>query len=188
MKGIVRSNGIQDGWVLETGENSNQGGLVNPTATTFILGDNVSNRQYRSILHFYTVPLPDNAVISKAILKIRRQSLTGTDPFTTHGKIAVDIRQGAFSDDGALQVIDFQAAASRAAVGFFVNTPRAGGWYVSTLRATAYPFINRTGITQLRLRFQTDDDNDAVADFLRFYSGNAAAANQPVLVLEYYVP
>ena len=64
----------------------------------------------------------------------------------------------------------------------------AGGWYVASLSPVAYPYINRTGITQLRLRFQTDDDNDAVADFIRFYSGNAVAANRPVLVIEYYVP
>ena len=73
-------------------------------------------------------------------------------------------------------------------VGLFANNPQAGGWYVTTLKTTAYPVINRTGITQFRLRFQTDDDNDAVADFLRFYSGNAAAANRPVLVIEYFVP
>jgi hypothetical protein len=38
------------------------------------------------------------------------------------------------------------------------------------------------------LRFQLDDDNDSVADLLRFYSGNAIAADRPVLVIEYYVP
>jgi hypothetical protein len=73
-------------------------------------------------------------------------------------------------------------------VGLIANNPQAGGWYVSKLRQVAYPYVNRRGITQFRLRFQTDDDNDAVADFLRFYSGNSTAANRPVLVIEYYVP
>ena len=59
---------------------------------------------------------------------------------------------------------------------------------MTNLKSTAYRYINRTGITQVRLRFQTDDDNDSAADFLRFYSGNATAANRPVLVIEYYVP
>ena len=62
------------------------------------------------------------------------------------------------------------------------------GWYWSTLKAVAYPYVNRTGITQFCLRFQLNDDNDSVADFIRFYSGNATAANRPVLVIEYYVP
>ena len=59
---------------------------------------------------------------------------------------------------------------------------------MSTLKVVAYDYINRAGITQLRLRFQLDDDNDAVADLIRFYSGNAIAANRPVLVIEYSVP
>jgi uncharacterized repeat protein (TIGR01451 family) len=184
----LKSAGIADGWVLETSENSNQGGALQAGAATFVLGDDAGNRQYRSILHFNTSSLPDNAVITRVVLKIKKHSLTGTDPFTTHLKIAVDIRKGAFSNLGALQATDFQAAASKPGVGSFANNPRPGGWYVSPLKSIAYPYINRTGITQLRLRFQTDDDNDAVADFLRFYSGNSTVANRPVLVIEYYVP
>jgi CSLREA domain-containing protein len=183
----LKSSGVQDGSVLETSENSNQGGPINPTATTFILGDNAGNRQYRSILSFNTSSLPDNAVITKVLLKIKREGGNGTDPFSTHLKIAVDIRQGAFSSAEVLQATDFQAPASKPAVGVFLNDPTAAGWYVTRLKPVAYPFINRMGVTQLRLRFQTDDDNDAVADVIRFYSGNAAA-DQPALVIEYYVP
>ena len=182
------SAGTYDGWVLETTETGNQGGATNATAAAFLLGDESNNRQYRSILHFDTASLPDNAVVTRAVLKIKKQSLTGTDPFTTHLKIAVDIRQGAFGNNPALQPADFQARASKPAVGVFPNIPRAGGWYFSHLRPTAYPYINRTGITQFRLRFQTDDDNDFLADYIRFYSGNATAANRPLLVIEYYVP
>jgi hypothetical protein len=186
---LLKLSGAQDGWVLETNESSNKGGTINAAAATFLLGDHARNRQYRAILHFNTASLPDNAVITRAVLKIKQQSVTGTNPFTTHLKIAVDIRNGAFSNSGALQATDFQAAASRNAVGLFANNPQAGGWYLSNLKAAAYPYINRVGITQFRLRFQTDDDNDAVADFIRFYSGNAAAAaDRPILVIEYYVP
>jgi hypothetical protein len=127
-------------------------------------------------------------VITKVVLRIKRQSLVGTNLFTTHGKIAVDIRKGAFSNLGALQATDFQAPANKPGVGLIANNPQAGGWYVSPLKAIAYPIINRTGITQLRLRFQTDDDNDAVADIIKFHSGNSIAANRPALVIEYYVP
>jgi hypothetical protein len=184
----VRSSGPQDGWLLESGENSNQGGLTNATANNFIVGDHFQNRQYRAILHFNTGALPDNAVITRVVLKIKKHSLTGSNPFTTLGKIAVDIRQGAFSQNASLQPTDFQAAASKVGVGVIANNPTAGGWYAAALNATAYPFINLRGGTQLRLRFQRDDDNDRVADFLRFFSGDAAAADRPVLVVEYYVP
>jgi hypothetical protein len=183
-----RSGGAQDGWVLETGENSNQGGALNAAAATFNLGDHASNRQYRSTLHFNTASLPDNAVVTRVTLKIRRQSVTGTDPFTTHGKVVVDIRQGAFGSLEALQAADFQAPASQPAAGVIANLPTATGWYTTRLKPVAYPFINLTGVTQLRLRFQTDDDNDAVADVIKFHSGNSTAANRPVLVVEYSVP
>jgi CSLREA domain-containing protein len=184
----LRSGGAQDGGVLESSENSNQGGAVNATRVVFTLGDDANNRQFRSILHFNTSSLPDNALVTRVILKIRRDSVFGTDPFTTHGKIAVDIRSGAFSNNVVLQVTDFQAAASQPAIGFFTNNPLAGGWYSTKLTAAAYPSINRTGVTQLRLRFQTDDNNDFLADYILFHSGNAVAANRPVLVIEYYVP
>jgi CSLREA domain-containing protein len=184
----LRSGGAQDGWVLETSENSNQGGVINASAATFLLGDDAGNRQYRSILHFNTSSLPDNAVITRVVLKIKKQGVTGTDPFTTHLKIAVDIRKGAFSNLGALQATDFQAAASMSGAGSFANNPTPSGWYATRLKTTAYPYINRTGVTQFRLRFQTDDDNDTVADFIRFFSGNYTAADQPVLVIEYSVP
>jgi hypothetical protein len=180
----VNSEGLMDGWLLETSENSNQGGIVNPTAGTFILGDNVKNRQYRSILHFDTALLPDNAVVTGVTLKIKRQSLTGTDPFNTHGRIAVDIRKGAFSSSRELQSTDFQAVPSKLRVGFLSNGLQADGWTAADLEL-GYRSINLIGITQLRLYFQLDDDNDASADFIRFYSGDAAAANRPVLVIDY---
>jgi hypothetical protein len=183
-----KSGGIQDGWVRETSETSNQGGPLNAISATFVLGDDANNRQYRAILHFNTSSLPDNAVITRVALKIKKESVTGTDPFTTHGKIVVGIRQGAFSNSAALQSTDFQNPASKSLVGLIANNPTAGGWYFANLKPTAHAFINRTGVTQFRLSFQIYDDNDAIADFIRFYSGDAAAASRPVLVVEYVVP
>jgi hypothetical protein len=183
-----KSAGAQDGWVLETSETSNKGGTTNPTSATFLLGDTASKQQYRAILSFNTAALPDNAIITRVVLKIRRHSLIGVNPFTTQGKIAIDIRKGAFSKANPLQTTDFQAAADISGIGAFVNKPQPGGWYVTSLRPAAFPFVHRGGITQFRLRFQKDDDNDAVADFLRFFSGNALAASRPVLVISYYVP
>lgn len=183
------SGGPPDGWVLETSESSNQGGTINATAATLALGDDAGNRQFRAILSFNTASLPDNAVVIRVILRIKKHSVTGTDPFTTHLKIAVDIHKGVFSNSGALQATDFQAAANKPDVGLIPNNPQPGGWYAVRLSPAAQPYVNLTGPTQLRLRFQLDDDNDAATDFIRFYSGNAAAAtDRPVLVIEYYVP
>jgi len=45
-----------------------------------------------------------------------------------------------------------------------------------------------TGITQFRLRFGKDDNNDYGVDFLNIYSGNADISNRPQLVIKYYMP
>lgn len=188
-----RSNGDYDGWILELKENSTQGGTKSSTADTFILGDGVQNRQYRSILHFPTSSLPDNAVITNIILMIKAQSLTGTDPFTTHGGINVDIKSGAFGAFGpfsfnSLQLTDFQSASSLNSVGQIQNNP-VGMWYWTMLNSSAFPYINLTGSTQLRLAFQLDDNNDGGNDYLKFYSGDSVdQGNRPYLLIEYLVP
>jgi alpha-tubulin suppressor-like RCC1 family protein len=183
-----RSAGSQDGWVLESNETSNNGGTLNADAILFRLGDDISNRQYRSILSFDTSNLPDDATITSARLKIKMQGLTGTNPFTSHGNIKVDMRKGAFAGNNALQLIDFQAAASKNAAGTIMNTP-SSGWYPVTFNSSVFTYINLTGVTQFRLRFAIDDNNDNGADYLKFYSGNYSNVSlRPLLVIEYYVP
>lgn len=185
---VLKSVAANDGWVLESGENTTLGGTMNASATTFRVGDDAANKQYRSLLSFDTSGLPDNAVITKVKLKIMKQGLVGTDPFTTHGPLRVDIRKLFFGAVGSLEVGDFQAAASAGSAGAFGTTP-SGAWYIATLSATGNSFVNRTGISQFRLRFNLDDNNDAGADFVSFYSGNdATAGNRPQLVVQYYVP
>jgi hypothetical protein len=177
----------QDGWILESKENSSLGGTMNSIATTFNLGDNAANKQYLGLLHFDTSSLPDNAVITSAMLKIMKQGLVGTNPFSTHGALLVDIRKPFFGTTAALAIADFQSLASKPAAATFSATPVAN-WYSATFGSTAYPFINLTGTTQLRLRFTKDDNNDLGADYLSFFSGNAAVANRPTLIVQYYVP
>ena len=191
MMETLRSNGNNDGWVLESSEDSNQGGDKDSRATTFALGDDAQDRQLRAILHFPTHYLPDNAVVTRALLMIKGQALVGTDPFTTHQNILVDIRSGAFGFIGpfqfrGLQVSDFQSPSSRDAVGMIQNNP-LNGWYYAWLDPSAYEYINTTGITQIRLRFQLDDNDNMAADYLRFYSGDYdRLPDRPQLTIEYY--
>jgi len=181
------SAGTYDGWILESSETSSLGGSINASETTFRLGDDASDRQYRSILSFNTASLPDNAVITSVVLKIKKQGLVGTNPFTTHQGLKADIRKPYFGTALGLAASDFQALASISSVGTFGTTPSAG-WYSVTLSSTARPYINKTGTTQFRLRFQKDDNDDMGADYLKFYSGNAGTASRPVLIIQYYVP
>ncbi len=188
-----RSTGSSDGWVLESKENSNVGGSKNSAANVFKLGDDAKDRQFRSVLHFPTYYLPDNAVVTQVILMIKRQDVVGTDPFATHQNILVDIRKGYFSNFnifrfGSLQLTDFQAPADAYSVGTIQNNP-VSGWYWATLDSRAFPYINLTDITQLRLAFQVDDNDDLGEDYVRFFSGNESEQkDRPHLLIEYYVP
>jgi hypothetical protein len=174
---------VDDGWVLESTENSGVGGTINAIATTFIVGDNAADRQYRGIISFNTTSLPDTAVIRAVTFKFRRLAIVGTNPFTTHGKLLLDIIRGAFGGSAALQAIDFQAGAHKS--GIVIPNSSPGGWYSVNLPADALQYINKLGVTQVRLRFQLDDNDDLSADYLKFYSGNAAAANRPQVIIQY---
>ncbi len=183
-----RSSGTYDGHVLESGENTSLGGTLDRTSATFILGDGAQDKQYRAILHFNTGPLPDNAVITKATLKIRRQTQVGTNPFTILGGLKVDMRKPYFGTGYALLIGDFQAAAGKNAVANFGATP-VNYWYRANLNAIGRAYLSKTGVTQFRLRFTLDDNNDNAADYMRFCSGNyATLAARPTLIVEYYVP
>jgi predicted outer membrane repeat protein len=181
------SVGTQDGWILESTETSNVGGSVNATGTTLQLGDDIANKQYKSILSFNTAPLPDTAVIKSAVLKIKQFSTpVGTNPFSVLGGLLVDIRKGFFGT-AALQTTDFSAAASAAKVATFNKVPMAG-WYSAIVSATGRTNILKTGTTQFRLYFTKDDDNNkADADYMLFVSGNPTS-NKPQLVISYFEP
>jgi len=182
------STAAYDGWLLESARTSNKGGSKNNAAATLSVGDDAKNRQYRSILHFNTATLPDNAVITSVKLQVRRAGIKGTNPFNTHGALYVDLRKGAFSGSNALQLADWQAAASKSAAGKIPNTP-VSNWYSMTLAKANFGYINKKGVTQLRLRFNKDDNDDRAKDTINFFSGNCTTiANRPRLIVTYYVP
>jgi hypothetical protein len=177
-----------DGWVLETTENSNAGGTLNSTAN-LMLGDSATKQQYRSILSFDTSGLPDNAQIVRVTLKLRKIAGTGANPFTSFQGLLVDIRQGFFGTALSLQTVDFNAAASLQKAGVVTLVTGSTSDYQSALLNTAFPFVSKTGSTQLRLLFKLDDNNNGVSDTVSFASGNhATAAYRPVLLVEYTLP
>ncbi len=160
-----KSNSANDGWILESGENTNVGGSVEKNGTTFNVGDDQKNRQYKSILSFDTGSLPDNAVIVSAQLQIKRQSIFGTNPFGTHGTLESEIRSGAFSDGAILQIDDFSAPASPNAVRDQF-APLTSSWYTAKLNTANLVLINKTGLTQFRLSFTRDDNDDLGSDYV----------------------
>ena len=186
---IFRSAGAQDGWILESSENANAGGTMNSAAATLRVGDDATRKQYRSILSFDTSGLPDNAIVTKVTLKVRQQSIAGGgNPIAALQGFMADIRRGIFGTS-ALQITDWQATASKT-VGPF-SPSLVNGWYAIDL-TSAKAYINKLttggGLTQIRLRFKLDDNNNSLANYLSLFSGEAGAASRPQLIVEYYAP
>jgi len=61
-------------------------------------------------------------------------------------------------------------------------------WHTLNLAAANFGYINKTGMTQFRLRFAKQDNGDNGEDYVNFYSGNAGTSNRPKLTITYYVP
>jgi alpha-tubulin suppressor-like RCC1 family protein len=186
----VKSTGTQDGWILESSEKSNKGGTLDAKTTTFRLGDDNLKKQYLGILSFSTgAGLTDNAFITKVTLKVKKQGIVGGgNPVIAFQGFMVDIKGGTFGT-AALQIGDFQAKANKSYGPF--KPALTGGWYSIDL-TSGKDYINNlstaSGLTQIRLRFKLDDNNNAVANYLSLFSGNAPAASRPQLIIEYYVP
>jgi CSLREA domain-containing protein len=185
------SQAVQDGRLLESSEASNAGGWFDSSATTFIVGDDNVDRQYRSILHFDTSSLPDNAFITKAVLAIRRQGITGSDPFLSLGLLQVDMRKPGFGAP-SLELLDFNSPSAKTNAGFF-SSSLSTFWHRAILNNPAKRHINLLGTTQFRLSFTLDDNDNNSADFIRFYSGDShtgssPAASRPKLIITYTLP
>jgi len=179
-----KSAETHDGWILESTEKSNLGGTLNKTSTIINVGDDAKDRQYRGFLSFNTISIPDDALITSAQVKIRRQRFVGTDAFKTHGNLLLDIRTGTFSNDVLLKLNDFSALANiGSAQDKLVESPL--NWYTANLSSVNLGFVNKYGITQFRLGFSKDDNDDMGADYIKFFSGSAASADQPLLIVNY---
>jgi hypothetical protein len=188
-KFVFRSQGTNDGWVLESGATTNVGGTKDNLATTLRLGDNPSRKQYRSILSFYTANLPDNAVITSVTLKVKQQGVIGGgNPVSLFQGFMTDIRKGMFGT-AALQLTDWQASASKTLGPF--NTALSSGWYVINLtpgKGSVNKLATGSGLTQIRLRFSLGDNSNFVENVLSLYSGNAGSSSRPQLIVLFYTP
>jgi hypothetical protein len=125
--------------------------------------------------------------VTSVTLQFKYAGVTGLNPFKTHGHLMVDVRKGPFKKDAVLQLGDFSALASKNNVLSFTNN-KVNDWYSKSFGSVNFKYINLEAVTQFRLRFAMDDNNDFGADYLQIYSGNAPDADRPQLVIEYYIP
>jgi hypothetical protein len=179
----------QDGRLWESGENGNIGGGGNSTDNTTAalrVGDTNVDEQYKSIVSFDTSSIPDTATITSATLRLLRGTSSGTNPFTTHGSCVVDIVTGGFGGSTTFATADWQAAATATSVATMSNPTATGSASTGNLNAAGLAAINKAGTTQLRVTFTLDDNDDLGYDYIGFYAGeNATANNKPQLTVTY---
>ena len=184
------SVGAEDGWVLESGENSNVGGSIRASDSTnkgLLLGD-YHNKQYKSILSFDTSTIPANATILSATLQVQRGTSVGNNFCTSPTcSLLADIRTGGFNGNNALETADFQTPATATGVATLSNAASNGAWSEGAVNVNGLAAINRTGRTQFRLYFSLDDNGRGLGgDYLGYYAGEyATAASRPQLVVTY---
>jgi hypothetical protein len=181
------SQSANDGYVTESTETSNTGGSNAAAGTgsaALRVGDTATDQQVKTILSFDTSSIPDGATITAVTIRLQQGSVNGTSPFGTHGQCRVDIKSGAF---GAvtLENSDFEAAADSANVATLSAPAANGDWASGTLSGAALALINKTGTTQFRVYFQTDDNDDSGRDDVGFFPGEAAAGTRPELIVRY---
>ena len=163
-----------DGSLEESSESSGVGGSA-PSTGAFRVGDLADRRQVKAIVSFDTSSLPDSSSIAGAELRLTLFQ-TGGDP-TSLGSLVGDVKTGSFGTGAAHIASDFQAAATASEA---ITVTYAGdGVYIGLLSGAGVAAINRTGITQIRLQFALDDDNDSIADNLDFQ----ALAPKPTLTV-----
>jgi predicted outer membrane repeat protein len=178
-----KSQGALDGWVAEMAPEDNYGGKMNWVASTFLLGDDEQNRAYRGILSFNTATLPDSATPYSALLK--GKEVGGPKDWPLGSSLLVGATADHIGSIPALEQEDFAATLSPEFPLEFLSSP-INGWYAGIVHADVADQINVLGLTQMRLRFNPDDDGDTLADLLEFWSGNADPARRPQITIYYY--
>ncbi len=179
----------EDGYIVESSENSGVGDFAanNVTTSGLRIGDRASpvDAQILSVVSFDTSAIPDDAIITSAILRLRRYTVYGTSPASWGGQLRADIKGGSgFGGSTALAAGDFQAAADAVNVAQLSIPISDGSWAEGTLDS-GLSYINLTGKTQFRIYFQVDDNDNSTDDQICFYPGDGSAGYRPELVITY---
>jgi hypothetical protein len=181
------SNGNLDGYMFESNEFSNMGG-AGSTATGYYVftGDQQYDKQVKGLFS-YSINLPAGAVITGAWTGMKLSGYVGTNPFTTHGPLFVDLQVPYFGASANLAASDFEAAAWESDAASCNGSPDAGGWFYCYLYN---PWnLPTNGTAQLRTYFGIDDNDDGGPDLVRWWSGGYTTLSfRPYLIVDYYIP
>jgi poly(hydroxyalkanoate) depolymerase family esterase len=141
------------------------------TFTTMAVGRGTDGKFNRAIYSFDTSSLPDGASIVSATLRVTWSSGSGAPWSDPAGNLVVmDAKTGLFGSAASTEIADWSSAASASAVAsitaFSSGTKTSSGFSAAGLSS-----INKTGKTQLRLRFS---QNQGATAYVFLTEGNGA--------------
>jgi len=151
------------------------------------LGDYSENKGYRSVVSFDTSFIPDDAVIVSVRLQLTRGLRSGQDPFEWAGSCLIDVANPWFGSSEELSAEDWQASADAVAVASFATDPGENSPMLSSeFDADGMSNINKDGLTQLRIYFETPISFNSISDYLTFYSAEIGTDDyRPKLIVTY---
>ncbi|MEV0040011.1 PHB depolymerase family esterase [Streptomyces sp. NPDC050804] len=142
---VFPSLGADDGYVKAsaTGGGPSVGTLEGSLGVA--VGRGTDALHNRALFSFDTSSLPDGATVKRAYVTVARASGAG-DPWASGNRLVLDIRTGCFGASCATGTDDWAAAASVSAAAEF------GAFSSGTKASGDFTAVNRTGVTQARLR------------------------------------
>jgi hypothetical protein len=167
-------------FATETNENDGdilQDGFGSPFPMGgYRVGDNQFKRPWKSILSFDTSELPDDAVVTSARVRVLQVSAGGNT--SSLGPLYADVATGSIGAP-VLEQSDLTNPATVSAAATLIDV--GGNVWEGELNGAGVAAVNRTGLTQIRLRFSLLNDNDGVADY-RDFEGTTTV---PILEVAY---
>ena len=180
------SRGAEDGYAAATLANGTTGGYA--VASNIYAGDN-ADAPFRGMLSFDTSAIPDGATITGVTLRLYATQAPVGAPWSGLGSLVGDVRTGCFGSTCSLVASDFQATASANHVVTLTSANAIGGagtLVSGTFNATGRTLINKTGTTQIKIRFQNISNNNGLTDYLLLAGGEYSTSSyRPVLVVTY---
>lgn len=173
------SEDANDGYIKANADGSSPAVGTLESSLGLALGHGSDSKYNRAMLSFDTSTLPDNAVILSASLSVTYRSGSG-DPWASPAgnTLVIDVINGCLGRCG-VETSDYAAAPSAGAVAELLKFT-SGTQNSSTFNSTGLGAINRTGRTQLKLRFSA---NPTATRYVTITGGTAATLRVEYQVL-----
>lgn len=141
------------------------------TLTAAYMGRGTDSKFNRTVLSFDTSAIPDGATITRAYLTVTYAAHYG-DPWAnpSGNTLVIDVKNGIFGSYSTMEKADWSASTTAAAVATIAKFT-SGAKQSSDFSAAGLSAINKTGKTQLRLRFSS---NQSTTSYVGIGQGSGA--------------